>query len=266
MGMIFKIMTFNLRYNNFADGNNAWPYRIEKVIKIINDNNPLIIGTQEGLSSMLNELDPSLSNYNRIGAGRMGGVKGEYSAIFYKKTKLEVLNHGQFWLSKTPSEVASISWGSSLPRICTWGHFRFINHPQKEFVCYNTHLDHFSQEAREKGIILIWKKMMKLKTHKKLPLILMGDLNSKPKETVVNFLRGNLVIDGLHSDLVDVYSEMKGRLGTTFHDFSGKIAGEPIDYIFVTPDITILSTKIDTRMILGGYPSDHFPVVTELSL
>ncbi len=262
--MKFKVMSFNLRYKNQFDGENGWYYRRDKVIKMITDNDPLIVGTQEGLFPVITELDQLLDDYNYVGEGRLGGTKGEYSAIFYKKDQLEIVASDQFWLSETPTEVGSKSWGSSLPRICTWTHFRSIANPKKEFICFNTHLDHMSQEAREQGILLIWKNMLEALSQKSLPLILTGDFNSETDNEVVEFLRGKTTIDGVCPDIRDAYTVLDGEIGTTFHDFTGKIEGEPIDYIFVTPDITVLNVKVDRRKIDGIYPSDHYPVISEL--
>ncbi len=263
--MKFKVMSFNLRYNNALDRKNGWWFRKEKVAKIIIDNDPLIVGTQEGLFFMLTDLDQLLDDYQYTGEGREGGNIGEYSAIFYKKDELEIIENGQFWLSKTPKNPGSKSWWSSLPRICTWVHFRSVTDIANEFICYNTHLDHWSRKAREQGILLIWKKMQNAFKQKGLPMILMGDLNSKTNTEVVRFLRGNTKIGGFSAELKDTYSILE-NIGATFHYFSGKIQGEPIDYIFVTSDLKIMDTKIDRRKIDGVYPSDHYPVIGELSL
>lgn len=51
-----------------------------------------------------------------------------------------------------------------------------------------------------------------------------------------------------------------GPVGRTFHDFEGGIDGEPIDYIFATPDVEMLRTAVDRWQRDGAYPSDHYPV------
>ena len=57
--------------------------------------------------------------YASVGQGRDGGVDGEYSAIFYNKTKFSVLESGTKWLSDTPDKVSKVP-ESSLNRIFTY--------------------------------------------------------------------------------------------------------------------------------------------------
>lgn len=248
--MNLSVMTFNLRLNHAGDGKNAWPYRIEKVAKVIESNDSDIIGVQEALFPMLEDLQDVLSTYDMIGEGRGGGKIDEYSAIFYKKNVLDLIDQGQFWLSETPEIVNSISWNSACPRICTWGKFRTIIDPSKEFVVFNTHLDHVSQEARERGIDLILAHMGQF-MDEQMPVVFMGDLNAQPDNQVIQILRD--------ANLVE--AQTKGR---TFHDFQGGIDGEPIDYIFTSKDAKLAEVKVDRQMINSRYPSDHFPVIADL--
>ncbi|WP_096155654.1 MULTISPECIES: endonuclease/exonuclease/phosphatase family protein [Bacillus] len=82
--MELKVMTFNIRVHVPQDGSNAWPYRIEKVSKIILDHSPLVIGTQEGSLHMLEDIGKRLPDYRWTGQGRRGGMKDEFCAVFYK--------------------------------------------------------------------------------------------------------------------------------------------------------------------------------------
>lgn len=260
-----SVMTFNLRQNTPVDGINAWPYRIDKVTQIITSNKPNLIGTQEGLYSMLNDIQKELPQYGMIGNGREGDRKDEHCAIFYNKDMLKLLNHDQFWLSETPDKVNSISWNSAYSRICTWGTFCFLNHPSKEFVVFNTHLDHVSEEAKEKGIQLIWSKMQTV-IQEGYPVILTGDMNATPKSKTIQFLRGEITLDGINVNLTDSYTTLDQLPGATSHQFTGTIDGEPIDYIFTSKNIKVENTKIDRSIFDGHYPSDHYPVITELTI
>ena len=259
-----KMMTFNLRVYVPQDGENSWPYRINKVARMITDHSPLVVGTQEGAHFMLKDIDSSLPDYRWTGQGRRGGMKDEFCAIYYRHGELDIVDEGQFWLSETPEEQGSVSWNSNYPRICTWAHFR-VKATDQAFIFYNTHLDHISQEARENGIQLIWERISKHYEEKNLPIILTGDFNSKPDNLVVQFLRGEKEIASSKAILKDAYSVLEGELGSTYHhEFSGEKTGEPIDYIFTTPNVEIIKTEVDRRMIDGGYPSDHYPVISTL--
>ncbi|BFT71851.1 endonuclease/exonuclease/phosphatase family protein [Paenibacillus sp. P36] len=263
--MAYTVMTFNLRYNNPGDGQNAWPNRIDKVAEMIQSHAPLIVGTQEGYYEMLNDLQPKLAEYAWIGEGRFGARENEHCAIFYKQEELTLQQHGQFWLSETPEVTASISWNSGFPRVCTWAIFEHRK-TGKRFIVYNTHLDHQSQQARDLGTKVIWAYIAAHHKEHALPVILMGDFNSRPTDLPIRFLRGETDLDGEQSWLKDAYTQLPDPIGWTAHDFQGGEAGEPIDYIFVSPDVAVVRTLVDRREINGGYPSDHYPVIAQINL
>ncbi|WP_336776226.1 endonuclease/exonuclease/phosphatase family protein [Paenibacillus sp. MMO-58] len=253
-------MTFNLRYPEMQDGPDYWPERMDRAIAVIQKHHPLLIGTQEGYHSMIKDLETHLNEYAWIGRSRFGEHENEHNAIFYNREELAIEEHGQFWLSETPESEASVSWNSSFPRICTWA--RFLHRSSgKSFYLYNTHLDHHSQEAKDRGIQVIGAYMAKQRALNGLPALLTGDFNSYPGEFPIRFLRGELEIDGKKNGLTDAYSRIAENPGLTFHSFNGGDSGEPIDYIFATADIEFLSVEVDRSQVNGRYPSDHYPVV-----
>ncbi|MFH5181724.1 endonuclease/exonuclease/phosphatase family protein [Paenibacillus sp. TAB 01] len=259
------VMTFNLRYDNPNDGADAWPHRVDNVAETIREHSPLVVGTQEGYLAMLTALDEQLDGYTWIGQGRFGGHENEHCAIFYKEHELELRDHGQFWLSETPEEAASKSWDSMFPRVCTWAHF--IHHETgKAFLVYNTHLDHYAQAARDHGSKVIWKRIVSHKEEFGLPVVLLGDFNSTPGDLPIRFLRGETAFEGHQTWLKDAYAALPGAIGLTAHSFQGGSDGEPIDYIFVSPDVEVLSTAVERRHFGGRYPSDHYPIVSRVSL
>lgn len=259
-------MTFNLRVDLPQDGINGWANRIEKVSALVLKNEPLVFGAQEVLLHMVNDLKKVLPDYQWIGEGRRGGMKDEFCPIFYNHHKLDCVDAGQFWLSDQPEVPNSISWGSDFPRICTWGQFQCRQEPCIEFTVYNTHLDHVSQLARENGIALIGKRINRDYIEKKIPILLTGDLNSQPKNKVIQFLRGETSINGTTVNVQDVYDWLEGRPGRTFHSFHGGLEGQPIDYIFCTPDAKVLNAEIDRTSFEGRYPSDHYPIIATITL
>ncbi|SFL08654.1 Metal-dependent hydrolase, endonuclease/exonuclease/phosphatase family [Paenibacillus sp. 1_12] len=263
--MNMTVMTFNLRYDTPDDGESAWPHRVNGAAQMIQDHNPLLVGTQEGFYPMLMELQEQIPEYAWVGHGRMGEHENEHCAVFYKASELEVQHQGQFWLSETPFEPASKSWDSHLPRICTWISFLHKT-SQKQFVVYNTHLDHLGEQARKLGTALIWENISSHRIEFGLPVVLMGDMNSHPSDWPIRFLRGELEHMGKQTWLKDAYTALSGSIGLTAHSFQGGDEGEPIDYIFVSPEIEVLKTEVDRRKLRGVYPSDHYPIVSQLRL
>lgn len=82
-----------------------------------------IIGFQEVLHNQLEDLQTLLGpEYGSYGVGRDdGGIKGEYSPIFYKKSRFVLVDSATIWLSTTP-EKPSVGWDAvSIPVQLTYG-------------------------------------------------------------------------------------------------------------------------------------------------
>jgi endonuclease/exonuclease/phosphatase family metal-dependent hydrolase len=252
-----KAMTYNLRYAS-AEGENAWPSRRPIMAEMLRAKQPDVMGTQEGLVQQLNDLLSDLPGYARIGLGREGGEKGEFSAILYRTNRLEVSDMGNFWLSDTPTVMASTSWGNKLPRMVTWAKFqdRLSN---RSFYFLNTHLDHQSQNAREQGNLLIRKTIESWKTD--LPVLVSGDFNAAAGN---NAAYDVLVKDTFTADTW-VVAPVRSELVSTFNSFQGiKKEGVRIDWILIRGPLKALSAEIITHAKDGRFPSDHFPYLTVL--
>lgn len=263
--MDIKVMTFNLRINVAIDGENAWPNRVDSVIKTIRQSEAVIIGTQELSLSMIIDLQKKLTEYNWVGEGRRGGLNDELSAVFYRKDIFKVIDSGTFWLSENPEIPGSQSWDSSLPRICTWAKLKHVE--GKEVYFFNTHLDHISFDARLNGLKVIVEKILLKEKENRLPVILTGDFNVDPDSEEIEYLKNiknhNLIINSVYDECL---SRINGIFGCTFHDFKGGKVGKPIDYIFVSSDIKIKDLFINRNRINGRYPSDHYPVSAILEI
>ncbi|WP_309118246.1 endonuclease/exonuclease/phosphatase family protein [Paenibacillus sp.] len=254
MSMI--VMTYNLRIDVEADGNNAWPLRFQEAARSIAKASPDIVGTQELNASMLRDLEGLLPEYAWIGEGRLGGGEGEFNAIGYRRDRWTAEDSGTFGLSETPETLGAISWDSNCPRICTWARLRGTRGSER--LVFNTHLDHMSEEARREGMRLIVERMTEARRIRPLPTLLTGDFNCEPDAPPHKGLTD--------AGFVDAYSVWPGEdgPGRTYHAFQGGKSGKPIDYIYVTPDLRIRSVALDRTMYEGRYPSDHYAVTVEL--
>lgn len=242
-----QIMSFNLRYWNEHDGTNSWPQRRKAVAKLIHETNPAILGTQEGLRIMLQDLDETLPAYGRVGESRSASGDDEFCAIYYRQALFELIESKQIWLSETPDEPGSKSWDSSLPRICT---LALLKHRPtgKQVAFLNTHLDHLGEIARLEGAKLILELVSE---YEGMPCILTGDMNCHPRSAPIQLLT---------SQLTNALGEVGlGEVGT-FHEFTGLASYDPIDYIFVTSQIQVLHGAVLDRKVEGVFPSDHFPI------
>ena len=70
-----KAMSFNIRYNNPADGDNSWDQRKEDVVRLFRYEQPDIFGIQEGLNDQVLYLKSNLPEHDFIGVGREDGKK-----------------------------------------------------------------------------------------------------------------------------------------------------------------------------------------------
>ena len=164
-----SLITYNIRLDIESDGINKWDNRKEGLISLIKEENPDVLGIQEGLPNQIEYISKQLEDYNMIGEGRDGGDKGEYSAIFYKSEKLRLEKAETFWLSESP-EVPSIGWDAALNRITTVGVFSEVS-SNKKFIVYNSHFDHIGKIARENSVNVILNHIRE-NNHIKIELLL----------------------------------------------------------------------------------------------
>lgn len=221
------------------------------VLEIIRKNNPDTFGVQEATPEWMDFLKKSLTEYSYVGVGRDDGDnKGEYSAVFYKTDSFNVLDKGNFWLSETPEKPGK-GWDAACVRICSWVLLENKENSQK-FIHLNTHLDHIGVEARKEGMKLIFEKAESFS----VPTIVTGDFNF---EQGSEFYEG--LVSGKLRDSKFVAEETDD--GITYNGF-GENEGGIIDFVMVSPEISVKKYTIVNEMINGEYPSDHFPVTAEI--
>jgi len=262
-----KVMSYNIRLDTEADGVNQWKNRPEKVINLIKKYNPDLFGVQEAMHNQMLDLQSGLSEYSYVGVGRDDGKeKGEYSAIFYKKEKFELLTQNTFWLSETPDVPGSKSWDAAITRVVTFALMK-DKITGKTFLYSNTHFDHIGKEARKNSATLIKRlvastvKVASAKVeNKKIPVIVSGDFNSGP--TDAPYLT---ITNGEHFSLFD--SRPANNLTGTFCGFElNKMECKTIDYIFHSEDWKASNYQVIQDNDGKYYPSDHLPVLVTLTL
>lgn len=254
---VLRVMTYNIRLSVESDKENSWDNRKVETMALIAYYHPDILGVQEALPEQMKDLNVTLAGYKSVGVGRDDGQnKGEYSAIFYDESKLKILKSGTFWLSPTP-DVPSKGWDAALNRICTYSLFQ-ENNSGKKFWMFNTHFDHIGNVARINSAKLILDKIRILNTEN-LPIVLTGDFNLTGESEPIKLLSAKL------SDTF--FKSEKPHYGPTgtFQDFGIQTPSKDrIDYIFTDHFHIISNQTIDDRRLNLLYPSDHFPVYSEL--
>ena len=234
-----SIMSFNILTTKPDEA------RINRVVQTILNASPDTIGLQEASPYWIDVLKERLKDtYAYVGEGRDGGHNGEYSCVFYKVDKFELLDSHTYWLSETPDVV---SWhpDSAYIRIMTYAQLRDKS-TGKVFTHVNTHLDNESKEAR---IFQASVLMNFTAEFKDMPVFITGDFNCvSSEETYKTVINGGFSNTALIAPVAEKQA--------TFPE-NGKV----IDFCFCNEfayptEYEVIDDKID-----GYYPSDHCPIL-----
>ncbi|MFA8343975.1 MAG: endonuclease/exonuclease/phosphatase family protein [Rhodothermaceae bacterium] len=257
-----KIMSFNIRYDNPGDSLNNWNERKFLVADIIKKEQPDIIGIQEALRHQLDDLSKMLPDYFWVGIGRDDGENlGEFAPVFYNKKRFKKYDSQTFWLSETPEKV-SRGWDAACNRICTYIKLEDLT-TNKVIMVFNTHFDHAGKIAQKESAKLITKKIFSLS--ESFPFVLTGDFNITSKSEAYKILGTQVDYFKMLDSKYNSKEKHKG-IEATFTGFNKNYdpAVGAIDHIFVRNETTVLTHKTIDTLINNKFPSDHFPVVTEV--
>lgn len=275
------VATFNIRNANGGDSisGNGWGQRYPYIAQIVQFHGFEIFGTQEGKYHQLQDLKAAMPGYDYIGVGRDDGKQaGEFSAIFYKTDRFEVLEHGDFWLSPE-TDHPNKGWDAALPRICTWGKFKEKN-SGFEFIYFNLHMDHIGVQARSESAKLILQKVKEQPSH--IPVILSGDFNVDQTNESYALLNNS----GVMRDAYEM-ADLRYAPNGTFNGFHpDRMTTSRIDHIFLSDDFQVLKygiltdtyrtpvkesaekekngnfpKEVSMQKYEARMPSDHFPVM-----
>lgn len=258
-----NVMSFNIRYDNPADGDQNWHQRKENVVRMINFYDLDIIGMQEVLVSQLNYLKDNLKGYQSVGVGREDGKeKGEFSPVLYRKDRFKELKSGTFWLSETPEKVSK-GWDAALERIASWVVLK-DNITGKEFIFMNTHFDHRGKQARIESAALLKAKASELAAG--MQLILTGDFNLTPESEGIQII---IKPDGkntlVNSSSTATFTYGPDWTSTGFNDrpFAQR---KVIDYVFLKQIETVNRYAVISEKLNDLQLSDHCPVFVQVEL
>ena len=279
-----RVLSINVRQSMVKEREELdnWIHRKEAMTDIIIEGDYDFIGTQETMiqpdpaRNQVAYIDSRLPGHGFFGRSReVDPEVGEAMTIHYKKERwrIDETDKETFWLSDTPDVPGS----KTDPKAgCTRSVTALLFHELKDgqptgrsIYVYNTHFDHLSEEARQRGAKQLMDRIAARKK-KDVPVIVTGDINSGERSPAVRYMQGApMTLDGqvwnspyklvdtfraANPDAVDV---------ATFNGF--KKPGEPlnnskIDYIFVSPGLKTISAEIIRTHRNGRYPTDHFPV------
>jgi endonuclease/exonuclease/phosphatase family metal-dependent hydrolase len=221
------------------------------------------MGTQECLSSQLDDLRRRLPEYGVVAAGRNDGRRsGETCAIFYRNDRFVQRDAGHFWLSDSPSDPGSKSWGAVWPRMTSWVRLAPRDGGAELFV-FNSHFPVFSAGARDQAAQLLADQIRHIagRAH----VVITGDFNTDETSDAYRILSGSAKTGPWRDAYRFVHPQQKPDEATR-HAYRGTITGSRIDWIFASRDMTPLDADILHDRPGGRFPSDHYPVTAVFSL
>jgi len=256
-----RVLSLNVRVDTDGDGDDAWPNRREHLVSLLRYHEPDVIGLQEPLAHQYEYVTDNLEGYEWVGQSRqITDGDGEYTPVGFRTDRFDGIDTGTFWLSETPDEAGSVGWDARHPRIATW--VRLDDGGDRPLLVCNTHLDHEGEQARRRGAGIIVDRLGDL-LDDDLPVVC-GDLNSVAGSPAHDRLDGATVGDHRLASAFRVADRHHGP-GTTRTNFHDLLPDEKIDHVFVSDECRVAHHAIPTDRTEHRYPSDHLPVVVDVS-
>ena len=263
-----SVISFNIRVRGGLSeliNPNSWSRRKSATPAMIKDQCPDIFGVQEALSDQLTYVGDNLPNYSYVGVGREDGkeiseitdseASGEIMAIFYNTSKIKLLEWGTYWLSETPDEP-SYGWGAVYRRTMTWAKME-MKYSGKKFFYVNTHLDSDEALARKNGLKLIIDKIAEKNTDN-LPVVLTGDFNIIPTDTVLDDVLGK-------AEMLDARTTATKTDNLATFNGLGDEEERVIDYIYYRGFSSCPEYETIVKQYANiQYISDHYPIIAKL--
>ncbi|SNS68246.1 endonuclease/exonuclease/phosphatase family protein [Antarctobacter heliothermus] len=171
--------------------------------------------------------------------------------IFYRTDRLRVIDQGWF-LHEPPDVIAKERRMRGFwLYYSSWADFE--DRRGQRLRVYNVHF-HFHRPARRRHAARTVLAHMAPVLSRGVPVLVMGDMNALSGWRTVDILRGG------------GFSAVEPR-SASFHFNRGLHLFGPIDRIASTPDLTVSAGPWAVRgRRVGDWPSDHYPVVADLTL
>ena len=249
------MMSCNVRCLTPLDlGKRSWFYRADLLVSDIAAQNPGIIGFQEATQWQYRYLVDVLQGYDSVIDYRDQSIASEGCPIFYSTALYTLKDKGSFWLSETP-DVMSKDWGAAHYRICSYV-ILTEKASGKDFVVFNTHLDHVSDEARIKGIAVVLEKIAQFGG---LPAVIMGDFNA---------LEGSETYNSATQYFLDAqYAAAETMEGHTYQNWGNPDKFKRLDYFMISKTGWVAQKYAIVQPVHDRvYASDHCPIVLQLIL
>lgn len=266
-GQPFKVLTYNIRYQNQSDGKDIWDNRKETVLKTIHQAD--LVGLQEVVASQYDYIADNSPGWSWYGVGRSDGLRGgEMAMVGWRTDRFLVVEHGTFWLGEDPFLVGKPAWDAALPRVASW--LRLIDRKTMQdsksprtLLLVNAHFDHKGALARKNSGSQVrnW-----IGSHRgTAEAIFVGDLNAKLGSAPLEQLLSG---DGSFPALVDARQLSVAKdsgPNSTWNGFSKIEEGNRIDHVLIQGgELKVVNYQtLDPKTEAGRFASDHLPILVE---
>lgn len=283
---ILRVASYNIRIDHPDDRENhhAWLRRRPAIVQLIRMMATDLVALQEANSAQADELRTLLPHYQFVGYPVGTGAAGEERLLFgYLSARLHLRESAIFSLSPTPS-APTRAWDARYPRACLYA--KFLDRVSGKYLAvFNTHFDHVGIEARRKSVEVVAHLQQNL--GRDAVRLLLGDFNPFPDaegdllydqlltQTRLRDVRDAAILPSLGPDGSWIGWEYDRLAGADGKDS----VGCRLDHLFLGGPVEVDRTAIihasiaqlipsagATATLPRDYPSDHLPLLADLSL
>lgn len=262
-----RLVTYNMLFNRLDSQLNPidrWPQRLPRIVELLNEMQPDVIGVQElypdQLEEMIKKIGQEFAYYGLP-------CEKENNGIFYRRDRFELVKSQVMYMTSTP-QVPS-------PDTLTMVQLQDRATGEK-FAVFNTHLAFFDVDKREYQARYIAEHTAPVA--KEMPVIVTGDLNTftnRPDLVKLPFFDGDYIYRILTKGPLKNSRDLSlvghvGPISSFTNDPNDKepfmglgTPGVILDAILVSTDITVLLHAIQPGTVEGHFPSDHMPVLID---
>lgn len=255
----FRIATWNVRCIEVKDSlqGDAWSKRAPEIAKVVRFRNFDVVGMQEVDSTQRGMLEELLPEYEWVLDRSTEG-----NPIAFRKDRLELLDNGVFWYSRSMIPGAK-DWDSKHPRYCNW--VRLVEREtRKELFVFNTHWDNKGDTARMESARMTRSLVPRIAGES--ATVLMGDLNIKPGRKPIQILKE----DSLFREALEISPIVSIPEGSFTKFRTDRHSEATLDHMFCRGSVDILRYGILRETYFDGekyrFPSDHHPVMIEIEV
>ena len=249
-----------------------WDVRIEHLRGLVERYDPDLIGSQElGGWKDIEEFLPEGDLYGSVSFEFGPWTYGD-SALFYRRSRYELLDSGQFWLSPNSRLPFGFSWIKlSAPRYLTWALLR-DRHNGFTFLFMNSHVDN-NNLNKDSSAPLIFRTFAPHAA--RMPVIFTGDFNTNPTTDRYDVFRRGDGTENVFINAADIVEAREMQVYEAGHTLPVATADfdrfeHTIDHIFlagpVEKEVYRWIVDYNTYGELQRPASDHPAIFAEVQL